>query len=351
MNILQFAILIIIILGGFIAMFYLLRKQLQGFKEKKKDEDTQGVLMLQGQLGEIRQSIQSQYQQNLEITKNLTEKLGKLDQTNQQIVGFADQLQGLQDVLKNPKQRGVLGEFILETVLKNVLPPKVYQMQYNLGRDEKTDKDLVVDAVIFVKDKILPIDSKFSHENYNRLVNEHDLGKQKHLERLFKQDLKNRIDETSKYIQPKKNTFEFAFMFIPSEAIYYDLLVGQIGAIKSVAINLIEYAFKERKVIIVSPTTLLAYLQMVLQGLRSLKIEESAKEIQKNVEELGRHIIKYDIYLQKLGKSLGTTVNAYNTAHKEFQKMDKDVTRIVSKEGKTQIEPLSLEKPVTNNEK
>ena len=349
MTTLQFTLLIIIILGSPIVLFLFFSKKFKDLKEENKSDKS--VMMLQGQLGEIRQSIQSQSQQNTEIIRNVTEKLGKIEQTNQQVVGFTDQLQGLQDVLKNPKQRGVLGEFILETVLKNVFPPKLYQMQYNLGKDEKTDKDLVVDAVIFVKDKILSIDSKFSHENYNRLVNEHNLEKQKQLKKLFKQDLKNRIDETAKYIQPKKNTFEFAFMFIPSEAIYYDLLVGQIGAIKSATINLIEYAYKEKKVIIVSPTTLLAYLQMVLQGLRSLQIEESAKEIQKNVEELGRHIIKYDIYLEKLGKNIGTTVNAYNIAYKEFQRMDKDVTQVSGKKGKNRLKPLSLDKPITNDEK
>jgi len=344
MNSLQFFILIFIFVGGLLIIAYFLNKKFKHFEIGKEEQQNQGIMMLQNQLGEIRQSVESQYKQSVELTRNFTEKLSKLDQTNQQVVNFADQLQNLQDILKNPKQRGILGEYLLESVLKNVLPPKIYQMQYNLGRDEKGEKDLIVDAVIFVKDKILPIDSKFSLENYNRLVNEHDLEKQNQLEKLFKQDLKNRIDETAKYIQPQRNTFEFAFMFIPSETIYYDLLVSQIGAIKTVSHDLIEYAFKKKKVIIVSPTTLLAYLQMVLQGLRSLQIEESTKEIQKNVEELGRHIIKYDIYLQKLGNNLGTTVNAFNVAHQEFKKIDKDVFRVVGK-GKSEIESLSIDRP------
>ncbi len=341
-------ILIIIVLIGFLGMFYFLDKKFQIF-DNKKENDNQGVLMLQGQIGEIRQSIQSQYQQSIDLTKNLTEKLGKLDQTNQQIVGFADQLQGLQDVLKNPKQRGVLGEYFLESVLKNVLPPEIYKMQYNLGQDEQTGKDLIVDAAIFIKEKIIPIDSKFSLENYNRLITEHNPEQQKQLERIFKQDLKNRIDETSKYIQPKKNTFDFAFMFIPSEAIYYDLLVNQVGPIKSVTNNLIEYAIKEKRVIIVSPTTFLAYLQMVLQGLRSLQIEESAKQIQKNIEMLSQHLIKYDLYLKKLGNHLETTVNSYNLAHKEFEKIDKDIVKITGRE-KKEVEPLSLDKPKRTEE-
>ncbi len=343
MNILL-VILMIVILVGLAAIFLFFNKKFKEINQTKKQDESSGMLMLQNQLGEVRQSIQSQARQNLEMTRELAEKLGKLDQTNQQVVGFADQLQSLQDILKNPKQRGVLGEYFLESVLKNVLPSKGYQMQYSLGIDEQTNKELIVDAVIFVKDKIIPIDSKFSLENYNRLINEHDEEKQKQLEKSFKQDLKNRIDETSKYIRPKKNTFEFAFMFIPSEAIYYDLLIDRVGAMKSITRDLIDYAYKERKVIIVSPTTFLAYLQMVIQGLRSLQIEESAKEIQKNVEELGKRIIKYDAYLEKLGQNLSTAVGAYNLAHKEFERIDKNVVKIINKE-ELNIKPLAVESP------
>ena len=224
--------------------------------------------------------------------------------------------------MQNPKQRGVLGEYYLEAVLKNVLPPKSFQMQYKFKDGE------IVDAVVFVKDKIIPIDSKFSLENYNRILEERESGEKERLEKLFKQDLKNRIDETSKYIRPAEGTMDFAFMFIPAEAIYYDLLVNQIGAIKTNTKDLIEYAFKEKHVIIVSPTSFLAYLQTVLQGLRALHIEESAKEIKKKVEDLERHLKAYQQFILKVGSNLGTTVNAYNNASKEFQKIDKDVLRI-----------------------
>ncbi len=299
--------------------------------------------MLQDQIGEIRSSIQSQSGQNIKIIQDVMEKLSKLDKTNQKIVDFGGQLQDLQNILRNPKHRGILGEYCLEMVLKNVLPPNIYKMQYNLGKDEQTDKDLIVDAAIFIQEKIIPIDAKFSLENYNRLIEENDADKRQRLEKLFRQDLKNRINETSKYINPSKNTFDFAFMFIPSEAIYYDLLVGQVGVVKSKAPSLVEYAFGEKHVIIVSPTTFLAYLQMVLQGLRSLQIEDSAKEIKKNVEKLMKHISSYDVFLQKLGQNLSTTVNAYNTTYKEFQKMDKDVLKITG--DKAGVDALSVDKP------
>lgn len=276
-----------------------------------------------------------------EVT-NMAEKVTRVEETGKQMVTFADQLQSLQDILKNPKQRGILGEYYLETLLKNVLPTGSYQMQYPFA------DGTIVDAVVFVKDKIIPIDSKFSLENYNRLVEEKDPVERERLEKSFKTDLKNRIDETSKYVKAGENTMDFAFMFIPHEAIYYDLLVAQVGAVKVNTRDLIEYAFKERHVIIVSPTSFLAYLQTVLQGLKALQIEESAKEIRKNVEDLGKHLAAYEQYMTSVGNSLGTTVNHYNKAHKELQKVDKDVLRITG--ASTGIESLVLEKPEADNE-
>lgn len=281
--------------------------------------------------------------QSAKLIGDVTEKLTKLDETNRQVVNFSAQLQNLQDILKNPKQRGILGEYFLEETLKNVLGPKSYQMQYKLGRSDKTEQELIVDAVVFVKDKIVPIDSKFSLENYERILNCTDPVEREKFEKLFKQDLKMRIDETSKYIRPEMGTMDFAFMFIPSEAIYYDLLVNKVGAAQINTRDLIEYAFQEKKVIIVSPTSFLAYLQTVLQGLRAFQIEENAKEIRANVEKLGKHIIAYEDYFRKLGSSLGTTVNHFNTAYKELGKIDKDVAKITDKE--KEIEPLAIERP------
>jgi len=268
--------------------------------------------------------------------------LTKLEETNKQVVNFSAQLQNLQDILKNPKQRGVLGEYFLEETLKNVLPPNSYQMQY------KFSDGVIVDAAVFVQKKVIPIDSKFSLENYERILNCHVPEEREQLEKIFKQDLKNRIDETSKYIKPSEGTMDFAFMFIPSEAIYYDLLINKVGAVQVNTRDLIEYAFRDKKVIIVSPTSFLAYLQTVLQGLRALKIEESAKQIRSNVEKLEKHVLAYDDFIKKVGSSLGTTVSHYNHAYKEFAKIDKDVAKIT--EGEEQIEPLILEKPVEEYE-
>lgn len=293
---------------------------------------------------DIHQSMMNQLNEAHRTSDILTEKITRLDETSKQVVGFADQLQSLQDILKNPKQRGILGEYYLETVLKNVMPPGSYEMQYHLGKDEE-GSDLIPDAVVFVKDKIIPIDSKFSLENYNRIIAEKDPAERERLEKLFVSDLKNRIVETAKYIQPSAGTMEFAFMFIPHEAIYYDLLINKIGTLKEDTESLIQRAASKYKVIIVSPTSFLAYLQTVLQGLKAMQIEEQAKDIVKRVGELTTHLKTYMEKHEKMGKSLATVVNHYTDSSREFKKIDKDIMRITEADEALGYEPLGIDKP------
>lgn len=341
----EFILLLFLVAAGFAGVFWFLARQK---KSAASEQDQNMFLLIQNQINEITRTLdqrlsestrlfQTQFGTSAKIIQEVTEKLVKLDETNKQVVNFADQLRSLQDILKNPKQRGILGEYYLETVLKNVMPPGTFQMQYAFA------DGLIADAVVFVKDKIIPIDAKFSLENYNRIVESREPEERERLERQFRQDLKNRIDETSKYVKPEEGTMEFAFMFIPAEAIYYDLLVNQVGAVKVNTQDLIQYAFKERHVIIVSPTSFLAYLQTVLQGLRGLQIEESAKEIRKRVEELGKHLASYEMYMKKMGTHLGTTVSMYNNAYKEFGKLDKDVLRITGE--RVGVEVAAVEGP------
>jgi DNA recombination protein RmuC len=292
----------------------------------------------------MRESMHKQFSTSSKLIAEVTEKLTKLDETNKRVVNVADELKTLQNVLQNPKQRGVLGEYYLEQVLKNVMPPNRYKIQHKFKNGD------AVDAVIILeKGKLLPIDSKFSLENYNRLVEEKDQSKAEIHRKNFKIDLKNRIDETAKYIRPDEDTVEYAFMFIPSEAIYYDLLINKVGVSNTNSRDLIQYAFQEKNVIIVSPTTFMAYLQTVLEGLRSLQIEEQAKEIQVRVGQLGRHILTYELLMQKLGTSLGTTVNHFNSAHKELGKIEKDIVRVTGEKGK-EVQPNLIEQPSLNED-
>ncbi|MGB4076810.1 MAG: DNA recombination protein RmuC [Minisyncoccia bacterium] len=335
-----------------IGLYFILKR-----REKEPEAETGGLILLQKQMEnleraldsrmaessrQVHETVRSQIAESGKLIKEITEELTSVKEIGRQTGEYAKQLQSLQDILKNPKQRGVLGEYYLETVLKNVLPPGMYKLQYPFKNGE------IVDAAVFINERIVPIDSKFSLENYNRLVNAPESEKPA-LEKAFVNDLKLRISETAKYIRPEEGTMDFAFMFIPSEGIYYDLLVNQVGAGGGEGEeNLIQRAASKHKVIIVSPTSFLAYLQTVMQGLKALQIEQKAAEIQKRVGELGKHVGAFEMFYKKLGTSLSTTVSHFNAGYKELGKIDKDVYRI--SESKAGIEPALLEKPREDEE-
>lgn len=321
-------------------------------KEETKEEGS-GMVLLQQQMQELARTLDArvsesskamqdnahrQFTESNRLIKEITTELTSVKEIGRQTQTYAEQLQSLQDLLKNPKQRGILGEYYLETVLKNVMSPQDYRIQYPFKNGE------IVDAVIVINKKLVPVDSKFSLDNYNRFVGTQVGSPERAVaEKAFVNDLKLRIQETAKYIRPEEDTMDFAFMFIPSEGIYYDLLTNQVGAGEEE--NLIQRAASKYKVIIVSPTSFLAYLQTVMQGLKAMEIEEKAVEIQKRVGELGKHIGAYEAFYKKLGISLGTTVSHYNSGYKELGKIEKDVFRIA--ETRIGLEPELLDKPVS----
>lgn len=336
-------ILIILIILILISVIFVLKKIYQS----PKNQNDQAFLLIQNQindiiktldkkLGESAQIIYDRMSESSKITKEIikevTQELTKLNEGQKQVNNLADQLKTLQDILKNPKQRGLLGEYLLENTLKNILPPTSYQIQYPFS------DGLTVDAVIFYGDKIIPIDSKFSLENYNRLIEAKNNDEIKKFEDALKNDLKNRIDETSKYIKPEEGTLDFALMYIPSEALYYDLLVNKVGSLSGK--NLIEYAY-EKKVNIVSPTSFQAYLNTILLGLHKIQFNKSAEKIIKNINQLKKHLTTHEEFLKKLGNHINTTVSMYNKTYDEFQKIDKDIYKIT---GETIENPLLLDK-------
>jgi DNA recombination protein RmuC len=346
--------MVVAVVGGFGLVLMAMNRRMSELKQDLKSETALGLIKqdLQGihsTLNErldkssetMRDAMARQFAASSRLIGEVTRDLTELKESNKQVKNITEELKLLQNTLQNPKQRGVLGEYFLQSVLENVLPVGRFELQYKFADGE------IVDAIIRLdRGMILPVDSKFSLENYNRLIEEKDKDKQEVLLRAIKADLKNRIDETAKYIRPNENTMDFAFMFIPSEAIYYDLLINKVGSLQTNSRDLIEYAFRDKHVIIVSPTSFMAYLQTVIQGLRSLQIEEKAKDIQKRVGELGRHLVAHETYMQKLGSSLGTTVNHFNAAHKELGKVDKDVVKIA--DTTPAIEVMTLDKPLTD---
>lgn len=357
-------VLSILVIAGFAVVGFLVFRLTE---QLKKPQDDQSMKMVQDHLFKIQEglktqdkslneqmnksqqilseSLQKQFATSQKIikevtdnVKSVTEKLTKLDETNKQVVGFAEQMKSLENILRNPKQRGILGEFFLENLLSNQLPPSHFQMQYSFKNGE------VVDAIIKVRDKIIPVDAKFSLENYNAMMEVNNETERQRAEKEFKSDLKKRIDETSKYVRPDEGTTEFAFMFIPADGVFYNLLSLKVGTLGVNSHDLIEYAFKKH-VIMVSPMTFYAYLQTVMQALKALTIEKQAVEIQKRVGDLGRHLNAYQDHMNRLGNHLSTTVNAYNNAGKEYGKIDKDVIKITEGEVEIKAEILSVERP------
>ncbi len=319
-----------------------LKQDISDSSHKNRMELHQKLDSISGSLSksqqESSQTMQNQFRQSAAIIREVTERLTKIDDTNKQVLDFSKQMQSLENILKNPKQRGVLGEYFLETLLGNVLQPAQYKMQYKFKNGE------IVDAAIFFRDKIIPVDAKFSLEKYNRLMEETDSVVRAQIEKEFKSDVKMRIDETSKYIRSGENTTDFAFMFIPAEGVYYNLLIYNVGTINVSTQDLVEYAFGKH-VIIVSPTSFYAYLETVLQGLKQQKVEENVKIIIKKIKDLNKHLLNYEEFMDKVGRNLGTTVNSFNIANKEFKKIDKDIYRITEGEAGGEYDPLLIDKP------
>ena len=267
--------------------------------------------------------------------EHLTQKLTELAETNKEIQEIGKRLEGLEHILKNPKRRGNLWEYFLKELLENVFSEWQYTLQASLS-------SWIVDALLHIWPTSIPIDAKFPQENYEKLIKSEDELSVKKYSRELKRDIKLRIDELAKYILPDEGTSDFAFMLIPAEGLYYDIFISKVWDIS--ARELIEYGFS-RKVIITSPSGFYAYLQTVLQGMKSLQIEEHAKEIQKYVLKLQKDLQSYEETFLKLWNSLGTTVNHYNASAKRLQIVEKDILKINPESKKMLNGSEELERP------
>ena len=345
----EYLLVIIVLIGSVIGLYFFIKKQIEiNSKESKKEFESKLDTFVEAFKLESAKNLADQIKDSKQDQKNMsdtlekvTKELEKIKGTNEQVLTFANQMKTLEKILGNQKQRGILGEIQLENLLANVLPPELFQMQYSFSNNE------AVDAIIKVGEFVIPIDAKFSLDNYNKMIesDETDAERLNDLERKFKNDIKNRIDETSKYIRPNEGTVDYAYMFIPADGLYQDLLNNKVGSLKINQRDLVSYAY-QKKVMIVSPMSLFPMLQVTSKALNNMKVEESIQEIQMNIEKLGNHLKAYLTYHEKLGNSLNTVVNHYNVSNKEFKKIDKDITKLTSNRANIGIETESLERPL-----
>ena len=345
----EYLLVIIVLIGSVIGLYFFIKKQIEiNSNESKKEFESKLDNFVEAFKLESAKNLADQIKDSKQDQKNMsdtlekvTKELEKIKGTNEQVLTFANQMKTLEKILGNQKQRGILGEIQLENLLANVLPPELFQMQYSFNNNE------AVDAIIKVGEFVIPIDAKFSLDNYNKMIesDETDVERLNDLERKFKNDIKNRIDETSKYIRPNDGTVDYAYMFIPADGLYQDLLNNKVGSLKINQRDLVSYAY-QKKVMIVSPMSLFPMLQVTSKALNNMKVEESIQEIQMNIEKLGNHLKAYLTYHEKLGNSLSTVVNHYNVSNKEFKKIDKDITKLTSNKASIGIETESLERPL-----
>ena len=345
----EYLLFITVLIGSVFGLYFFIKKQIEiNSKESKKEFESKLDTFVEAFKLESAKNLANQIKDSKEDQKNMsdtlekvTKELEKIKGTNEQVLTFANQMKTLEKILGNQKQRGILGEIQLENLLANVLPPELFQMQYSFNNNE------AVDAIIKVGEFVIPIDAKFSLDNYNKMIesDETDTERLNDLERKFKNDIKNRIDETSKYIRPNEGTVDYAYMFIPADGLYQDLLNNKVGSLKINQRDLVSYAY-QKKVMIVSPMSLFPMLQVTSKALNNMKVEESIQEIQMNIEKLGNHLKAYLTYHEKLGNSLSTVVNHYNVSNKEFRKIDKDITKLTSNKASIGIETESLERPL-----
>ena len=244
---------------------------------------------------------------------NVKEQLGKLEATNTQILEVSKNISSLQELLRAPKFRGQMGETLLENLLAQVLPVKHYQMQYRFKSTE------AVDAVIRLGERLVPVDAKFSLENFQKILDTQEEQLKDTFRRKFIQDVKNRVDEISaKYILPQENTYDFALMYIPAENVYYETIIKE---------DIFSYCMSKR-VIPVSPNTFYAYLQVICLGLKGLKIEENAKGILKNLSMLTIEINKFKEDFDILGKHLSAATGKYEESQRRLDRFQDRLTNI-----------------------
>jgi len=319
-----------------------IRKEINDNSEKSRLEIESKLKVINKEISDFqissKSSMQKQFADSNKIIKDVTNELAKIKGTNEQVLSFANQMKSLEKILGNQKQRGIFGEIQLENLLSNVLPPELFKMQYTFKGGE------IVDAIIKVNDNIIPIDAKFSLDNYNRMIESSNDSEIKILEKKFKEDIKSRIDETSKYIKPQEKTLDYAFMFIPADGLYQDLLNSRVGGLKINSNELVSYAYL-KKVMIVSPMSLFPMLQITMKALNNLKFEKEIDTVIKNVRNLSNHLASYQLYHDKLGNTLRTVVNHYNKSSDEFGKIDKDISKISNGKIKLNLDNETIEKP------
>lgn len=257
---------------------------------------------------------------------DVREKIGRVFESSQKVERLAGEMTKLEDLLKPPKVRGTLGEAFLEQALRDALPAGGWEMGYRFG------DGTIVDAVIFLADRVVPVDSKFPLENFRRSREAAEEGERKRARREFGGDVRRHVDAIrEKYIRPFDRTFDFALMYVPAEAVYCEIASDEEGG------ALADYAIGQR-VIPVSPRLLYAYLATVALGLRGMELQRSATEILERLSELQREWGRVEEPFRTLGSHLRNSQKQYDAASRAFERFGGRLDAVSEREREEALE-------------
>src|ERR671935_1976810 len=310
----------VVLLAGLAALAVWLTKTLEAFRSQTEagldarnadvERRLQGLTeTVDRRLGTLDEKVDRRLEHASRQTNAIHEKLGDVGRATTTLAEHAKELGQLQQVLRPPKARGGFGELLLGNLLRDRLPAQAYSLQYGFKSGER------VDAGIRVGDRLAPVDAKFPLDNFERLVDAQEAEERELYEKAFARDVKGHVDAiAAKYIRPDEGTYEFAFMYLPSEAIYYELVCGKTGA-------LVGYAH-ERQIVPGSPSTFTAYLQMIVLGLKGLQIEQHAQEVMAYCAQLQKDFGRFKEDFDLVGTHLGRAQTKFGDAERRLDRFE-----------------------------
>jgi DNA recombination protein RmuC len=273
-------------------------------------------------LGELDRRVDTRLENAARTATAIHEQLGKIGETNTQMLDRAKDLARLEQALRPPKARGGFGELLLGNLLADTFPRDKYELQYGFRGGER------VDAVIKLDRSLVPVDAKFPLDNFSRLVEAENEAERDTHAKQFVRDVKSHVDAiANKYIRPDEGTYEFALMYLPAEAVYYELVCNRLGG----ETGPLGYAL-ERKVIPVSPSTLHAYLLVILLGFKGLQIEEHAREVMAYCAQLGKDFSRFKEDFELVGTHIGRAQSKYAEAEKRLGRFETRLERAADSE-------------------
>lgn len=285
---LAIVILLVIVIG------FLLWDRLRGRQRWKEQGDT------------LSKVVGEKIEGSVQVFGDVRERLGELTQRTKDIQEVGKNVSSLQELLRAPKFRGGFGELLLEKLLADILPRDSYSLQYKFRNGE------TVDAVIEIGRNLVPIDSKFPIDDFERLIKAESEEEQKALRRQFTRNIKKHIDDVAKYILPDENTFDFALMYIPAENVYYETIIRD-----TEESDIFSYSL-EKRVVPVSPNSFYAYLQVIVQGLKGLHFEKAAGEILAYVSRLQSDLDNFQHDYEVMGEHIRHAANKYDEAGRKL---------------------------------